>query len=151
MATYVIRQVVSELDCAQQLPQRLCSGYRGLELIEYTIRELAYLAPERHPSGWKAVQSHAASARADLARAPSFPWPPSAPPPVPALALADELSLVDELAALAERVVLTLVEASAEATEVADHRACLAGAIRTCLLQQQLQLTTPASAGMDPR
>ncbi|SEF78286.1 hypothetical protein SAMN04489712_10214 [Thermomonospora echinospora] len=146
MTSQHIQQVIDDLSYQQSLPQRLISAYRGLEVIEYAARKLVFLGLLHRSSTWRDVQRQAVRARGDLTWAPAFPWPIDAPPPAFALALADEQAVVEQLTVLAEGVVLTLVEASALATEVADHRACTVAAIRTCLLQRGIPSTAEAAS-----
>jgi hypothetical protein len=150
MAMHLIHSIRNDLSRQQAFPKRLFSSYQGLEAIEQAIRGLIVLTREHPAPTYKYVLCPCALARVELTRAPSFPWPIEAPPPRPAVALTDDRTIIKELASLAESVVLALVEASAQATEVADHRACTAGAINACLIQQELHRTADALAEQEP-
>ncbi|MBA9002862.1 hypothetical protein [Thermomonospora cellulosilytica] len=147
---HLTRDIRNNLRRQQPLPQRLIATYRGFEAIEHSIRGLAILAREHSPLTYKSIFCPCVLARAELTRAPSFPWPITVPSPRPAVALADDRTALRELAHLAEDILLALVEASAQATEVADHRACTAGAINACLIQQALHHTADALADQEP-
>ncbi|MBA9007297.1 hypothetical protein [Thermomonospora cellulosilytica] len=133
-----ICEIKENLRHHKPLPKRLTSAYQGFEAIEHSIRGLLTLAREQPIPTYKNVLFQAVLARAELAKAPAFPWPLNIPPPRPAVALADDRTVLQELAHLAEDITFALVEASAQTTEVNDHRACTVGAVHACLIQQGL-------------
>lgn len=147
---HLIREIKDNLRCQKSLPERLISAHRGFEAIEQSIRGLLVLAREQPDTTCRNVLFQTVLARAELTRAPSFPWSINVPAPRPAVALADDRTVVQELAHLAEDITLALVEASAQAAEVNDHRACTVGAVHACLVQQDLHRTAETLATRKP-
>jgi hypothetical protein len=131
-----IRGAASHLSGQRPLTDQLATAYEGLEVVENALRALTNLgAPDRSPHLARA-RSHAGTARASLARAPSLFWLSGSRPTGPAEA-EDDTVLVAVLE-LADALVLSLVEAADQAHDPRDEAACIQASVQTCLLTKTL-------------
>jgi hypothetical protein len=131
MPIHPVHQTTAHVQLRQPVPERLTTAYRGLEVMEYALRELAFLDQQALCPGCVTTQLHIIQARAALARAPSLAWPITGPPPVLALADVSQDVVTHALLSLADALVLSLVETADQATHPADHAACLAASLPT--------------------
>ena len=103
------------------VPVRLTLAYRGLEITQYALRNLAFL----NQGGERGDPvRHVLLAMAALTTAPALPVPCTAPPPVLALALTPVPEVLAAVADLADTLVFALVETAGQTTTDPDRAAC---------------------------
>jgi hypothetical protein len=129
MPVHTVHLITTRIQLQQSVAERLAAAYGGLEVMEYALRELAFLDREAPFPGCDTAQLQVVQARAALARAPSLVWPISGPPPVLALADVSQEVAAHALLSLADALVLSLVETADQAAHPADHAACLAASL----------------------
>ncbi|MEV4251682.1 hypothetical protein AB0J52_00790 [Spirillospora sp. NPDC049652] len=138
MSLPLIARTLEALAVQQPLPGRLAAAYCALELVEAAVQELGFLDAPDPPPRWAAVHQHAALARADLAAAPSIPWPLSAPPPTVALAVHDLTTVTSRLIDLAEALTEALLVTARQAADTADALYALKAMVRAQALTAEL-------------
>jgi hypothetical protein len=129
MPIHPVHRITARLQLRQPVAERLAASYGGLEVMEYALRELAFLDQDATFPGCATTPLHLIQARAALARAPSLAWPISGPPPVLALADVSQGVAVHALLSLADALVLSLVETADQAIQPADYAACRAAVL----------------------